>query len=49
MQPGQNYIHVPDIYVNHKASYQGLSSLFSFKSVPSFTIVIDSRLEGGGE
>jgi hypothetical protein len=26
--------------VNHKASYQGLSSLFSFKSVPSFTIVI---------
>jgi hypothetical protein len=26
--------------VNHKASYQGLSSLFSFKSVPSFTFVI---------
>jgi hypothetical protein len=26
--------------VNHKASYQGLSSLFSFRSVPSFTFVI---------
>jgi hypothetical protein len=26
--------------VNHKASYQGLSSLFSFNSVPSFTFVI---------
>jgi hypothetical protein len=26
--------------VNHKASCQGLSSLFSFRSVPSFTIVI---------
>jgi hypothetical protein len=26
--------------VNHKASYQELSSLFSFRSVPSFTIVI---------
>jgi hypothetical protein len=26
--------------INHKASYQGLSSLFSFRSVPSFTIVI---------
>jgi hypothetical protein len=26
--------------VNHKARYQGLSSLFSFKSVPSFTIVV---------
>jgi hypothetical protein len=26
--------------VNHKASYKGLSSLFSFRSVPYFTIVI---------
>jgi hypothetical protein len=26
--------------VNNKASYQGLSSLFFFRSVPSFTIVI---------
>ena len=26
--------------VNYEASYQGLSSLFSFRSVPSFTIVI---------
>jgi hypothetical protein len=26
--------------INHKASYRGLSSLFSFRSVPSFTIVI---------
>jgi hypothetical protein len=25
--------------INHKASYRGLSGLFSFKSVPSFTIV----------
>jgi hypothetical protein len=26
--------------INHKASCRGLSSLFSFRSVPSFTIVI---------
>jgi hypothetical protein len=26
--------------VSHKANYQGLSSLFSFRSVPSFTIII---------
>jgi hypothetical protein len=26
--------------INHKASYRGLSGLFSFKSVPSFTIVL---------
>jgi hypothetical protein len=26
--------------VNHKASHHGLSSLFSLKSVPSFTFVI---------
>jgi hypothetical protein len=26
--------------VNHEASYQGLSSIFSFRSVPSFPIVI---------
>jgi hypothetical protein len=26
--------------INHKASYRGLSSLFYFRSVPSFTIVI---------
>jgi hypothetical protein len=26
--------------INHKSSYRGLSSLFSFRSVPSFTIVI---------
>jgi hypothetical protein len=26
--------------INLKASYQGLSGLFSFKSVPSFTIVL---------
>jgi hypothetical protein len=26
--------------VSHKANYQGLSSLFSFRSVQSFTIVI---------
>jgi hypothetical protein len=25
--------------VSHKANYQGLSSLFSFRSVPSFTII----------
>jgi hypothetical protein len=26
--------------VDHKANYQGLGGIFSFKSVPSFTIVI---------
>jgi hypothetical protein len=26
--------------INHKASYEGLSSLFSFRSVPSSTFVI---------
>jgi hypothetical protein len=26
--------------INHKASYRGLSGLFSFKLVPSFTIVL---------
>jgi hypothetical protein len=26
--------------INHKSSYRGLSSLFSFRSVPSFTTVI---------
>jgi hypothetical protein len=26
--------------INHKASYQGLSSIFSFRLVPSFTIII---------
>jgi hypothetical protein len=38
--PGKITFMYLTITVNHKASYQGLSSIFSFRSVSSFTIVI---------